>query len=273
MIAAPMRIGRVSRALLPLLVLFATGAAAQNARELIDESLRRHVLPPYVYQEQTLVLGDSLGQNTVRTLRYYARRDANGTKRLAVINTPEELRGMAVLITRDAKGGDRHGPAPASPLFGSNLTVADFEGEQPADFTYEFEEGQDLDRVSHHVLKATPKDADISRATGYGVRRLYLRKDNLFLSRVDTLDRQGRLARRLTFRDTRPDENGVWRAGMILAEDLREERRTLLKVDRRVHSADYVPDSVFGQLRGQLREQSREQSRRELRSELRQGLQ
>ena len=239
-------------ALVSVLLLAATGAGAQGARELVEQSIRRHAPPPHVYQEQTLILSDPLGKHTVRTLRYYARHEAAGARRLAVIQTPEDLRGMFVLVARDAKG-ERRGPEAASPLFGSNFTVADFEGEQPEKFTYEVEDGQDLDRISHHVIRAIPKDAEVARETGYGTRRLYLRKDNLFLSRVDSIDRQGRLIRRQTFRDPHPDDTGAWHAGMILTEDLREERRTLIKVDRRVHSADYVPDQVFDRQRVGLR--------------------
>ncbi len=241
-------LGSVCAALAALLILFAPQARAQGARELIEESLRRHELPAYVYQEQTLILSGAPGQLNVLTLRYYAQRDTRGAKRLAVINTPEELRGMAVLVTNDAASGVRKGPAPSSPVFGSNLTVADFEGVRPGDFTYELDEAQDLDRVSHHVVKALPKDEAVERATGYGERRIFLRKDNLFMSRMDFLDRQGRSLRRQTFRDPRPDESGAWRASMIQVEDLRADRRTLLKVERRVHSADYVPDAVFGDL-------------------------
>ncbi len=250
MIARPARLQWIAQAVAFCALAFAAaGAWAQSGRELIEESLRRHAPPAHVYQEQTLILSDQLGQNTVRTLRYYARHDANGDRRLLMIHTPEELRGTAVLVVRDAKGGERRGPEASSPLFGSNLTVADLEGEQPADFAYELEDGQDLDRVSHLVVRALPKDADIARSTGYGVRRIYLRKDNLFVSRIDVLDRRGQVARRQTFRDPRPDESGAWRAGMILTEDLRDARRTLLKIERRVHSADYVPDAVFAGLR------------------------
>ena len=39
--------------------------------------------------------------------------------------------------------------------------------------------------------------------------------------------------------------SGAWRAGMVLSEDLREDRRTLLKIERRVYSPDYVPAAVF----------------------------
>ena len=150
---------RFAFAMLPVCLVFsAVTAWAQNGRELIEESILRHQPPPYVYQEQTLILSSAAGQNTVRTLRYYARRDASGVRRLAVIHTPEELRGLSVLVTRDAKGNGRHGPDPSSPLFGSNLSVADFEGERPVDFNYDREDSQDLDRISHYVLRATPID-------------------------------------------------------------------------------------------------------------------
>ena len=228
-----------------VLACFATCAGAQTGRELITESLRSQAPQPYVYEEQVLVLSGHLGQHTVRTLRYYARHDAAGLRRLMVIDTPAELRGIKVYVSRDANGGARHGPAGSSPVFGSDYSVADFEGEQPQDFVYEREGNQELERVTHFVVRAAPKDEAVARTTGYGTRRLYLRKDNLFVSRIDYLDRRGRLAKRLTFKDPRPDDTGAWRPGMTLTEDLRQERRTLLKVERRVHSADYVPAVVF----------------------------
>lgn len=227
----------------------ALSAGAVDGRELIDRTLRRHAQPAYVYEEQTLILSDSLRQHTVRTVRYYARRDASGSRRLLLIDTPAELRGVSVFVARDARGGSRRGPAASSPLFGSDFSIADFEGEQPQDFLYETEDSQDLDRVSHHVVRATPRDEGVGRSTGYGVRRIFLRKDNLFTSRIDYLDREGRAVKRQTFRDPRPDESGAWRAGMILTEDLVDSRRSLVKVERRVHSADYVPETIFAGLR------------------------
>lgn len=238
----------MNAALFLLLSCLAASAWAQSGRELMEDSIKRHAPPDYVYQEQTLILSDKLGQNTVRTARYYERREAGGRKSLLVLQTPAELRGASVYVARDAQGA-RHGPDPASPVFGSDFTVADLEGEQPGNYTYALEDSQDLDRVSHYVLRATPKDEAVSLATGYGIRRIYMRKDNLYVDRIDFLDRQGNLAKRRTFRDPRPDESGAWRAGMILSEDLREARRTLVKIERRVHSPDYVPDAVFEGLR------------------------
>lgn len=239
------------RAILLLLAGHAASAMADPGRELIEESLRRHAPPPHVYEEQALLLTDRQGQHTVRTARYYARRDASGSRNLLVMETPAESKGTAIYVGRESPGGERRGAAAASPVFGSNFSVADIEGEQPRDFRYEHAADQDLERVPHHVLRAFPADEAVARATGYRERRIYLRKDNLFVSRIDYQDREGRPARRQTFRDPRPDETGAWRAGMILMEDLRDGRHSLLKVGRRVHSADYVPAAVFAGLAAQ----------------------
>jgi hypothetical protein len=237
-------------ALLLLTACLATPARSQSGRELIEESLRRHAPPAAAYEEQTLVLSDPQGRYTVRTARRYARHDANGSTMLLVMETPAESKGTTIFVDRDANGGARRGAAASSPVFGSSFAVADLEGEQVRSFSYEREDDHDLDRVPHFVLRALPADESAARATEYRERRIYLRKDNLFISRIDYRDSQGRLARRQTFRDPQPDESGVWRPGMILMEDLRDGRRTLLKVERRVHSPDYVPAAVFAGIQG-----------------------
>jgi hypothetical protein len=243
-------IRQATRAVVLVLVsTFAAQAWAQTGLELVEESLRKQASPSHVFEEQVLVLSDSAGQHTVRTVRFYGLNAPSGTKRLMVIDTPLILRGLRVLVSRDANG-IRRGPAGSSLVFGSDYTVADFEGEQTGENIYEREPAQELDRVTHFVVRATPKDESVARASGYGMRRIYLRKDNLYVSRIDYLDRQGRLARRQAFKDPRPDETGAWRPGMTLTEDMREDRRTLLKVERRVHSADYVPVGVFDEPRG-----------------------
>ena len=223
-------------------------AGSQSGGELMEESLRRHAQPAHVYQEQAMVLSDRLGRRSVRTMRYYAQHDQDTSRSLLVIETPSESKGTAIFISRGAYGGLRHGPAASSPVFGSNFSVGDLEAEQPRDFRYERDDNQDIDLVPHYVLRAFPADASAARSTGYRERKIYLRRDNLFVSRIDYHDREGRLAKRQTFRDPSPDESGAWRAGMILMEDQRDGRRSLLKIERRVHSSDYVPADVFAGL-------------------------
>ena len=241
----------MSRARVALLLILAGLAApvgAQTGLELIEVSLRQHAPPVFLYREETLILSNNLGQHTVRTLRHYARNDEAGLRSLRTIETPVELRGIQINVARDADGTGRRGADPTSQVFGSDFSVADLEDEQPQNFIYERSADVELDRTPHRVVHALPRNEDVARATGYAERRIYLRKDNLFISRIDYQDRRGRLARRETFRDPRPDESGAWRPSMILMENLRDNRRSLLKIERRVHSRDYIPVDVFAGL-------------------------
>jgi hypothetical protein len=235
----------VSVAFLCALACLTGPARAQAALALVEESLKRHAAPAYVYEEHALVMTDRLGQYTLRTAHYYGQHEESRTRKLYIIESPAELKGAALQIDRDLSAGTRRGPTPSIPAFGTNFLAADLDDEQVSDFRYEHDSERDLERVPHYVVRAVPADASVIRATGYHQRRIYLRKDNLFISRIDYQDRDGRPARRLSFRDPRPDEFGIWRASMMLMEDLRDGRRTLLKVERRVHSADYVPPGVF----------------------------
>lgn len=114
----------------------AAQSAAQRGLALIEASLQRHALPPYVYEDETLVVTNRSGQHTLRTLRHYARRDAGSVESVRVIETPFELRGIEVGVAREARGGRRRGTDPSSQLFGSDFTVGDLEDEQPGDYDY-----------------------------------------------------------------------------------------------------------------------------------------
>lgn len=263
---------RIAAALLAALMCALAGAARaapDSGRELIEESLRRHGPPPFAYEELTIVLRDAAGRQRVRTARHFRRTDPDGSvQRLIAMHSPADVRGSALLLR--SKNGEpvqrllhlpalgrtlSYDPATGSVerLFGTDLSLADLEGERPALHTYEREADRDLDRIPHHSIRARPavvagvagpsgpNAAAAPHATGYGDRRLFLRKDSLFLTRIDYFDRSGRLIRQQTFRDPRADGEGAMRAAMILLTDLRERHSTLIKVDRRVHSPDYVP--------------------------------
>jgi hypothetical protein len=134
--------------------------------------------------------------------------------------------------------------AGAMPLVGSDFKLADLFRGAPRDFTYAREADAEIDRGMHYVIRATPVKGAEQR-TGGGWRRHYVRKGDHFLVRTDYHDVRGVLARRQSFRDARQVEPGVWQADMIVMEDFGERHRTLLKVERRVFSPDYVPAEIF----------------------------
>lgn len=198
-----------------------------DGRSLVEAALHRYALPPFVYEELALVISDAQGRFSLRTLQHHLTR---GAHQLVVV-TPADLRGTRLPLgsAAAATGGD-------SPLFGSDFLLADLLPEQPAGQDYQRVDLQYIDRLPHHVVAARPS----AGAGGGDERRLYLRQDNLFLSRIDYLDAHGELLRRQSFRDPRPDERGIWRPGMILMEDLRKHHRSLLKVERRIHAQEAI---------------------------------
>jgi hypothetical protein len=213
-----------------------------------------------IYQELTMILSDSAGESGVRRIRWFERHEADGSSRLLLmLAAPADVRGAAVLVTRDspgATGGEVYlpalgrpldlvaGTAGALPLVGSDFKLADLLGGAARDFTYTREADAEIERSMHYVVRATPTRG-AERRTGGGQRRHFVRKGDHFLVRTDFLDVGGVPARRQSFRDARQVEPGVWQADMILMENFGERHRTLLKVERRVFSPDYVPAEIF----------------------------
>lgn len=234
--------------LIGLALIFSANAGANDASDLMRASVSRHAPAPFAYEELTLVLSNQAGRYSVRTLKRYVRSDQSGSKNLMVVETPDDSNGMTIYVTREAGGIGRRGAKAHSSVLGSDFLVGDLENEQIDEFHYEMMPYQMIEQVRHFVLRAKPVDNARVTATSATERLIFLREDNLFVSRIDYHDAQGRLSRRQSFRDPHADETGAWRAGMILMENFGDDQRTLLKIDRRVHSPDYVPLSVFAGL-------------------------
>jgi Outer membrane lipoprotein-sorting protein len=238
----------------------ATALAAQDGSGIMDQVRSHRPQACCIYQELTMILSDPAGESGVRRIRWFERHEPDGSSRLLLMFVaPADVRGAAVLVARDAPGatrGEVYLPALGRPLdlvgrtagemplVGSDFRLADLLGEAPRDFTYAREADAEIDRSMHYVIRATPVKGAEQR-TGGGPRRHYVRKGDHFLVRTDLHDVRNVLARRQSFRDPRQVEPGVWLADMILMEDFGERHRTLLKVERRVFSPDYVPAEIF----------------------------
>jgi hypothetical protein len=250
-------------ALLLTLLFTGKGTAAEpiSGRDIMDEVFRRHEQFPYTYEEQTMVLMDAAGHRDARKLRRFSRIESDGTlKYLLVFDHPEEVRGVALLALRDPAGRVESGiylPAfgrllksgsgdvRGSQFLGTDFSLEDLTAELLSDFRYRRGEDRQIEEIPHFVVDANPGDPELERISGYGRKRHFIRRDNFFLTRTDYYDRKGRLFKRQTQHDLRPVNGDMWRADMILMEDRRERHKTLIKIDKRVFSADYVPAELF----------------------------
>ena len=232
-------------ALLTLVAALSSIAWGQEAQELVERWRERYREPSHVYEQLTLLTTAPRGAMNVVTLEAFARCDDAQCRYLWTVVTPPAARGMAVHAARGQDGalvGERRGGSSHAWIFGSVFTTADLVDPLPAGASFEYSATRVLDRIPHYVLRTRVSSGTEGESME---RRIFLRKSDLWLSRIEDVDSAGSVLRRLQFKDPQPDDLGVLRPRMALLDDFRRGERTLLKVERRVHSADYVPEIAF----------------------------
>jgi hypothetical protein len=232
-----------------------------SGRELLDLVYERHQQYPYVYEEQSMILIDQDGHKNTRKLRRYSRADESGTVNfLLLFDSPLDIKGVALLAQREPDGQSKQ--SFYLPAFGKTFieNTPGPEGKSEDNFL-----GTDYsianlvgDRLDHHKHvrrnDTTINETDyfvvdvydlVSPAEDKPERRHYIRKDNLYISRTDHFDEIGRLQKRQTNHDLTQVHDDMWRANMMMMDNFQQEHRTIIKVNRRVFSADYVPGEIF----------------------------
>lgn len=244
----------------------ALSAAAQtgdtrDGRHIMEEVFKRHRLFPYVYEEQTVILMDAAGNRDVRKMRRFSRVEKDGTvKYLLVFDDPAEIRGVAMLAigkhADQASSGvylpafgkelkPNAGHAGGSHFLGTDFAIEDLTTDSLSDFRYTRRPDQVMDKIVCFVLDVVPKETGIERATGCSRRRHFIRQDNFFTVRTEYFDRRGRFVKCQTYHDLKRVDKDMWRANMILMVNHRQQHTSLIKIDRRIFSHDYVPPKTF----------------------------
>ena len=232
-----------------------------TGQSIMDEVFKRHELYPYVFEEQTMVLMDNSDNRDVRKLRRFSRVEKDGTvKFLLVFDNPAEVRGVALLAIRqhscNVQGGiylpafgkelkSGSGYNSGSPFLGTDFAIEDITVEILSDFRYERVADIKINKVDYFVVEAFPRNDEIEQNSGYGMRKHYIRQDNLFIVRIDYFDLHSRFFKRQTYHDLKRMDGDMWRANMILMENYKMKHKTLIKINRRVFSRDYVPKEMF----------------------------
>ncbi len=222
----------------------------------------RHEQYPYVYEEQSMIMIDQQGNKNTRKLRRYSRVNQDGTADfLLLFDSPLEIKGVALLARRDPSGHARQ--SFYLPAFGAQFLPAQTSHQSRhddnflgTDYSIENLVGDQLDKVRHIrrddvIIDETAYYVvdvhDIEQPETGPVRRHYIRMDTLFITRTDHFDELGRLHKRQTNHDLVNVHGQSWRANMLMMENHQQRHRTVIKIDRRVFSADYVPEDVFSE--------------------------
>ena len=227
--------------------------------DIMEAVYSRHQKYPWVYEEQSMILIDQRGNKNTRKLRRYSRLADNGSADLLLLfDSPTDVKGVALLANRNAQGqmtqafylpafGPQFVRADSSTssqqqdnFLGTDYSIDSLVGEVLEDHRYERVEDFNYRDIDYFVIDVYRKNAAESLA-----RRHYIRQDNLFITRSDHFDEIGRLRKRQTQHDLTNVHGDMWRANMMMMDNEHLSHRTVIKIDKRIFSRDYVPEEVF----------------------------
>lgn len=257
------------RLTLATFLIFAAGAGATDLTEatgvqIMSAVYERHQQYPHVYEEQSMILIDRHDNRETRKLRRYSRYSEAGVADfLLLFDSPEEVVGVAMRATQDATGkvtenlflpafgrtmigrndgSDPNGIRADENFLGTDYSIEDIAGELLSD--YHYERGTDfvVEDVPQYVVEVFPLD---SAHRAHLLRRHYIRQDVLYIIRTDYFNNVGQLRKRQTHHDLVAVAGDKWRANMMLMENFEDAHQTIVKINRRIFSADWVPEEVF----------------------------
>ena len=227
-----------------------------SGRALMQTVYDTHKQYPYVYEEQSMVLIDKQGNRETRRVKLYSRVESDLRQRLLLLfESPEEVKGVAVLATRQKNGEttqsiflpalgqdlvENSGEVGEANFLGTDFSVENLTGELLDDYEYVRRRDELVNEKMYSVIDVFGKSADRTV-----LRRHFISQENLYLTRTDYFDDLGRVRKRQTHHDLTQVLGDMWRANMLLMENLQNNHQTLIKIDKRVFSRDYVPDEVF----------------------------
>ena len=226
-----------------------------SGRALLEQVYKIHRQFPYVYEEQSMVLIDRRGRRETRKLKRYSRVEENGeAKFLLVFDSPEDVKGVAVLASRQKNGETKQsiylpafsqsliqntGDASESSFRGTDFSVENIIGEELDEYILKRQRDAIVDGTEHYVV-------DVYKTEGVKAkRRHFILKDIMFIAKTEFYDPLGKLQKQQTQHDLSRVFGDMWRANMLLMQDFREDHQTLIKIKKRIFSADYVPKEVF----------------------------
>ena len=233
--------------------------------EIMQEVQKRHQQFAFIYEEQSMVMIDRNGDRDTRKLKRYSRVEDDGTvKFLLVFDSPEEINGVALLASRDASGKTKkyvYLPAFGEQLIesmssgldgkflGTDFSIESITGEVLDDYIYVRRPDKKVNNVKYYVVDVYRMEDGFTEnmlpTNKQAIRRHSISKNNFYIIKTEYFDKQGRIYKKQTHHDLRQVDGRMWRADMILMEDSKEHHQSLIKIDRRVFSRDYVSADIF----------------------------
>ena len=236
-----------------------------NGLEIMHEVYKRHRQYAFIYEEQSMVMMDRNGDRDTRKVKRYSRVEEDGAvKFLLLFDSPDEISGVALLANRDASGKTRkyiYLPALGEQLIenvssgrdgkflGTDFSIENLAGEVLDDYIYIRKPDKKTNDIEYFVVDVYQREEGLSEDMLFkekrASRRHFISKSNFYITRTEYFDKQGRVFKKQSHHDLKPVDGEMWRSNMILMEDSKEGHQSLIKINRRVFSRDYVSAEIF----------------------------
>lgn len=224
---------------LAAITLAAAACWAQDARQIVEESQRRSRAESQRYEGMLEVIRE--GAKIADKRWEYRRLGSHGSSKAVLRFTePPEVRGVALLIhNHPERASDQWMWTPAiqrerrialqdrsTRFFGTDFSFEDLEERDVEQFDYRLLGEETVDGALCWRLEARPRQ---TRASQYNFSRLWIRKDNYVIARMEGYV-GNEAVRRVHYRDIERVQD-IWTARRIEVEDLRRRSRTILTIE------------------------------------------
>jgi hypothetical protein len=230
------------RVLAILLILFAglPAAAADNARQIVEEAQKRTNATSQRY-EGLLQVFDAKGK--ISDKRWVFERIGSHGQSKAVLRftSPAEVKGIALLvINHPDRASDQWMWTPAlerdrrialqdrsTRFFGTDFSFEDLEERDVDQYDYQLLGDDTVDGAACWKIQSTPKETKSSQYTRSVV---WVRKTDYAFARIENFIKE-QTVRRLNYFEI-ANVQGIWTARVLEMSDLRRGSRTRLTLDK-----------------------------------------
>jgi hypothetical protein len=219
-----------------------------DIKSLTQESAARHFLREELTDVQLVMVGKD-GKKSVQLGRMARTQDLvrDEEKLWYHFLAPNDIKGLTLLTLDTRQDGvaqwlyipsfkrvRKLGAADLREQFGStDYIYEDLKRHVPDDYDYAFLTMSGTGAEEAYVFHATPRADGMAKDSPYGRLKVWLRKSDLFVVRVQEFDRELRPWKELWFEDIVEVAPGVKRADRIIAIDIKKKHQTAVITTKR----------------------------------------
>jgi len=239
-------------------ILISASSQAMTAKEIMKK-YTDHAKVADETDKATMTLINKQGKTRSRSLTIMTKEYPGDLQKILIrFTAPERIDGAGLLIIENNdRNDDQWLYLPAlkktkkistsersHSFMGSEFAYEDLHGEKLKDFSYKLLESENHDGQDCYVIEAIPSSSRKLAETGYGMRKLWIRKDIFFKTKAEYYDKDNRLLKTELAEKLTPIGSGKYRMDKITMINNRTENKTVLDSKSRTIDSG-IPDTRF----------------------------